>query len=118
MSWARQGARRDATCDEEWGLWGLSWPSTAPRGPARRRSTRVPFARDARYYKEFPVMFDWLHNTEGLNVFCMQGLSVPQDSRLRQRARRYAGFYLNEDPGAPNYDAKHRIIRSMFNGSR
>ena len=25
---------------------------------------------------------------------------------------------MNEDPGAPNYDAKHRLIRSMFNGSR
>ncbi|HCK52676.1 MAG TPA: hypothetical protein DIC23_05630, partial [Planctomycetaceae bacterium] len=30
----------------------------------------------------------------------------------------FAGFYLNEDPGAPNYDPKHRIIRSLFNGSR
>ena len=32
--------------------------------------------------------------------------------------RRFAGFYLNEDPEAPNYDPKHKIIRSMFNGSR
>ena len=32
--------------------------------------------------------------------------------------RRYAGFYLNEDPGALNYDPGHRIIKSLFNGSR
>lgn len=78
----------------------------------------VPFARDGMYYKEFPVMFDWLHNGEGLCVFNLQGLSDPDDVKFRQRVRRYAGFYLNEDPGAPNYDPKQRIIKSMFNGSR
>jgi hypothetical protein len=78
----------------------------------------VPFARDGMYYKEFPVMFDWLHNAEGLTVFCNQGLSDPRDPRLAQRLRRYAGFYTGEDAGAPNYDARHKIIRSMFNGSR
>ena len=31
---------------------------------------------------------------------------------------RFAGFYLNDDPGAPNYDPKVKIIRSLFNGSR
>ena len=30
------------------------------------RTTEVPFARDGMYYKEFPVMFDWLHLGEGL----------------------------------------------------
>ena len=78
----------------------------------------VPFARDGMYYKEFPVMFDWLHNGEGLAVFNLQGLSDPYDRKFQQRVRRYAGFYMNEDPDAPNYDAKHKIIKSMFNGSR
>ncbi len=82
------------------------------------KTTHVPFAREGMYYKEFPVMFDWLHHAEGLTVFQMQGLSHPHDPRYEQRARRFAGFYLNEDPGAPNYDARHKIIRSMFNGSR
>lgn len=82
------------------------------------RTTQVPFAKDGMYYKEFPVMFDWLHNTEGLTVFQMQGLSHPRDPAFVQRARRYAGFYLNDDPQAANYDAEHKIIRSMFNGSR
>ncbi|MFO0964170.1 MAG: hypothetical protein U0793_01100 [Gemmataceae bacterium] len=82
------------------------------------KTTHVPFAKDGMYYKEFPVMFDWLHNGEGLTVFNLQGLSDPYDAKFRQRVRRFAGFYLNEDPGAPNYDPKHKIIRSMFNGSR
>jgi hypothetical protein len=82
------------------------------------RTTEVPFAREGMYYKEFPVMFDWLHHGEGLTVFNLLGLSDPGDARLRERIRRYAGFYMNEDPQAPNYDPEHRIIRSLFNGSR
>jgi hypothetical protein len=78
----------------------------------------VPFARDGMYYKEFPVMFDWLHNGEGLTVFNVEGLCDPSDARFRDRVIRYAGFYLNDDPGAPNYDSKHKIIRSLFTGSR
>lgn len=82
------------------------------------KTVEVPFARDGMYYKEFPVMMDWLHNGEGLVVFNLQGLSDPEDSRFAQRVRRFAGFYLNEDPGALNYDPQRKIIRSMFNGSR
>ena len=82
------------------------------------KTREVPFARDGMYYKEFPVMMDWLHNGEGLTVFNLQGLSDPDDGRFRARVRRFAGFYMNEDPQAPNYDPKHRIIRSLFNGSR
>src|SRR5262249_43427174 len=82
------------------------------------KTVKVPFAKDGMYYKEFPVMFDWLHNGEGLCVFNLQGLSDPNDAKFRKRVRRYAGFYMNEDPDAPNYDPKHKIIRSMFNGSR
>lgn len=82
------------------------------------RTVEVPFARDGMYYKEFPVKFDWQHNGEGLRVFNLQGLSDPDNINFRHRVRRYAGFYMNEDPGAPNYDPKHKIIRSMINGSR
>ena len=82
------------------------------------RTVEVPFARQGMYYKEFPVMMDWQHLSEGLSVFNLQGLSDPYDIAFRNRAKRYAGFYMNEDPGAPNYDPKLKIIRSMFNGSR
>jgi hypothetical protein len=82
------------------------------------KTTHVPFAKDGMYFKEFPVMFDWLHHAEGLTPFNLQGLSDPSDRLFRQRVRRFAGFYLNEDPGAPNYDPGHKIIKSLFNGSR
>ncbi|MCB0062516.1 MAG: hypothetical protein KDE19_10385 [Caldilineaceae bacterium] len=82
------------------------------------KTTEVPFARDGMYYKEFPVMFDWFHNGEGFSAFFLQGLSDPADRKLEQRMRRFAGFYMNEDSQAPNYDPEHKIIRSMFNGSR
>ncbi|RPJ83757.1 MAG: hypothetical protein EHM18_13225 [Acidobacteria bacterium] len=82
------------------------------------RTTEVPFARDGMYYKEFPVMFDWQHNAEGLGVFNLQGLSDPEDLFYGQRVRRFAGLYMNEDPGAQNFDPEHKIIRSLFNGSR
>ncbi len=82
------------------------------------KTVEVPFARDGMYYKEFPVMFDWQHNGEGLRLFNLQGLSDYQNIRYGHRVRRYAGFYMNEDPGAPNYDPRHKIIRSMINGSR
>ena len=82
------------------------------------KTVEVPFARDGMYYKEFPCMMDWMHNGEGLRVFNLQGLSDPRDGAFQRRVRRFAGFYMNEDPGAANYDSRHKIIRSMFNGSR
>ena len=82
------------------------------------KTTEVPLARDGMYYKEFPVMFDWMHLGEGLTSFNLMGLANPENPRLEPRVRRYAGFYMNEDPQAPNYDPEHKIIRSLFNGSR
>jgi hypothetical protein len=81
------------------------------------KTVQVPMARNGMYDKEFPVMFDWLHNGEGLTVFNLMGLADPADSKFQARARRYAGFYMNEDPGAANYDPRNRIIRSLINGS-
>ena len=82
------------------------------------KTTEVPFARDGMYYKEFPTHMDWMHNGEGLHVFNVMGLANPKDPAFERRVRRYAGFYMNEDPQAPNYDPQHKIIRSLFNGSR
>ena len=82
------------------------------------RTVEVPMARDGMYFKEFPVMFDWLHNGEWLSAFFLEGLSSPYDAEYIARVKRYAAFYMGEDPLAKNYDPRHRIIRSMFNGSR
>lgn len=82
------------------------------------KTVEVPFSRDGMYYKEFPVMFDWQHNGEGLRTFNLKGLCDPYAPHFEQRVRRFAGFYMNEDPGAPNYDPEYKVIRSMINGSR
>jgi hypothetical protein len=82
------------------------------------KTTEVDFARDGMYYKEFPTISDWLHIGESLSVFNLLGLSNPYAQNFEKRVRRFAGFYMDEDPGAPNYDPERRIIRSMFNGSR
>lgn len=82
------------------------------------RTTAVEFAREGMYYREFPVMFDWVHHGEGLTAFNFHPLSHPHDARHRQRVERFASFYTGEDPTAPNYDADKHLIRSLFNGSR
>ena len=82
------------------------------------KTVDVPLAREGMYYKEFPVMFDYFHHQEGLVVLNLQGLSDPYDDTMEKRLRRFSGFYMDEDPQAQNYDPEHKIIRSMFNGSR
>jgi hypothetical protein len=83
---------------------------------AKAPSTQM--AKDGMYYKEFPVAFDWEHNAEGLAAFHFYALAAPGDEQYRRRVQRFTGFYMNEDPGAPNYDSQHKIIRSLHNGSR
>ena len=82
------------------------------------KTTETPLGRDGMYYKEFPTSFDWVHNGEGFHCLFQQGLCEPWDTTYRRRMRRFAGFYMNEDPQAPNYDPQHKIIRSAMNGSR
>jgi hypothetical protein len=82
------------------------------------RTTEVPVAREGMYYKDFIVQSDWMHHGEALQLFNRMSLSSPDDETYRERARRFAGLYMAEDPEAPNYDPRHRIIRSMQNGSR
>ena len=98
-------------------LFKLGWEGHL-RQYTEAKTVEVPFAREGMYYKEFPVMFDWMHNGEGWSTFTLQGLSDPYDPLFQARSRRYAGFYMGEDPQADNYDPEHKIIRSMFNGSR
>jgi hypothetical protein len=81
------------------------------------RTKEVPMGRQGMYVREFPPQMDWQHISEGLSVFNLMGLSTPNDARLIERTRRFAGFYDGSDATAPNYDRRHRVIRSMFNGS-
>ena len=78
----------------------------------------IEMAKDGMYYKEFITSFDWEHNGEGLSAFNFYSLVNPNDTLYKKRMQRFAGFYMNEDPEAPNYDPEHKIIRSLHNGSR
>jgi hypothetical protein len=68
--------------------------------------------------KEFINDDDWFHNSENYIYFYALGLSDPTNAEMMRRARRFAGFYMAEDPEVPNYDPAHKIIRSPFSGSK
>jgi len=82
------------------------------------RTTKTKLAEDGAYYKEFITQSDWFHTGEGMRAFMFLGLADPHDERLRARMKRFAGFYMNEDPEAPNYDPVHKIIKSIWTGSK
>ena len=71
-----------------------------------------------RVSREFVNDDDWFHNSENYIYFYHLGMSDPTSAEMARRARRFAGFYLGEDPEAPNYDPAQRIVRSPFSGSK
>src|SRR5262245_27354312 len=82
------------------------------------RTKLTELASNGAYHKEFITQSDWFHTGEGMRAFFFLGLSEPNDPKYRERMKRFAGLYMNEDPEAPNYDPVHRIIKSIWNGSR
>ena len=78
----------------------------------------IEMAEHGMYWREFITAFDWEHNGEGLAAFYLYALGKPDDPLYLKRLKRFAGFYNGEDPYANNYDPKHKIIRSLHNGSR
>jgi hypothetical protein len=79
---------------------------------AKAPSTQA--AKDGMFYREFVTAFDWEHTGEGLAAFHHYALSAPRDEEYVRRVRRFAELYT----GAPNYDTKHKIVRSLLHGSR
>jgi hypothetical protein len=82
------------------------------------KTTDVPAGRDGMYVNDFSAQSDWMHHGEGLQLFNRMALSVPDHPAYRDRVRRFAAMYMGDDPEAPNYDPKRKLIRSMINGSR
>jgi len=68
--------------------------------------------------KEYQPGYDWFHQGEGNYLFYMLSMADPDDERTRERARRFAGLFMNEDPDAMNYDPANKIIRCSHNGSK
>ena len=69
-------------------------------------------------FKEYEQGYDWMHQGEGYVFFYSLCLADPHNAKSGERARRYAGFYLNEDPDALNYDPEKKIILCPHNGSK
>jgi hypothetical protein len=82
------------------------------------RTTLTKLAENGAYYKEFITQSDWFHTGEGMRAFMFLGLSDPNNEPFRKRMQRFAGMYMGEDPEAPNYDPKNRVIRSIWTGSK
>jgi hypothetical protein len=82
------------------------------------KTTEVELGRDGMYYQEFHACFDWFHHGEAWITIFLQGLSDPHDEKLIHRMRRWASWYMGDDPYIPNYDKQHKVIRSFFTGSR
>src|SRR4029453_5928395 len=103
--------------DEVLRLYLLGWEGMT-RQYSEAKTTDVPAGRDGMYVKDFSAQSDWMRHGEGLQLFNRMALSVPGLPAYRDRARRFAAFYMGEDPAAPNYDPTRKLIRSMINGSR
>ena len=65
--------------------------------------------------KEYGIREDQMHQSESDILFYHLCLADPGAQR-QERARRFAGFYLNEDPEAINYDPEKRILLSGLSG--
>ena len=82
------------------------------------RTKLTELAANGAYSKEFVTQSDWFHTAEGMRAILLLGLSAPNDEHYRQRMRRFAAMYMGEDPEAPNYDPAHKVIKSIWNGSK
>jgi hypothetical protein len=82
------------------------------------RTTKTKLSENGAYYKEFITQSDHFHTGEGMRAFMLLGLADPNDPRLIIRMKRFAGFYMNEDPEAPNYDPVNKVIKSLWTGSK
>ena len=82
------------------------------------RTTLTKLAENGAYYKEFITQSDWFHTGEGMRALMLLALSDPNEAKLTARMKRFAGFYMNEDPEAPNYDPVNKVIKSIWTGSK
>ena len=81
--------------------------------------TRQCTFQEPQLYKEFPDHCDWFHISEGMMAFYDFGVADPAIPENIDRAKRFAGFYMNEDQeSSGNYDPEYKIIPSIATGSK
>jgi hypothetical protein len=66
---------------------------------------------------EYARRGDQFHQGESDIYFYLLCLADPANPKYIERARRFAGLFMNEDPEVPNYDPALRLIRCPCNGS-
>jgi hypothetical protein len=76
------------------------------------------FTAYGQVWREFDAYYDWMHHGESSIYFYYFGLADPTAAPDRARALRFAHMYTGDDPAAPNWDARLRLIRSPISGSR
>ena len=69
-------------------------------------------------YKEYGLDADNMHQSECDIAFYNLCIADPLNPINEVRARRFAGFYLNEDPEAINYDPELKLLFNGHHGSR
>ena len=69
-------------------------------------------------HKEYEIGYDQFHQSESYIYFYLLCLANPAHEQNVERARRFAGFFLNEDPEAINYDPEKKILLCAHNGSK
>ena len=66
---------------------------------------------------EYEVGYDQFHQSESMIYFYLLCMADPTHELNQERARRFAGFFLNEGVPRDNYDFEHKILKSAHNGS-
>lgn len=69
-------------------------------------------------YKEYGIDADNMHQSEADIAFYNLCAADPRNPVSMTRARRFAGFYLNEDPDAINWDPELKIVFNGHHGSK
>jgi hypothetical protein len=67
--------------------------------------------------KEYEQGYDWMHMGEGYIYFYMLCMADPTHAENMERAKRFAGLFMNEDPQAANYDAEKKLLKCCHLGS-
>jgi len=75
------------------------------------------FTAYGQIWREFDAYYDWMHHGESSLFLYHLGLAG-EDPLIRARTVRFADMATGNDPDAPNWDPKHRMMRSPINGSR
>lgn len=102
--------------DEILDLWEKAYEGHLAQYSELRTET-TDLAKNGAYIDDFITQSDWFHTAEGMRGFFMQGLSDPADPKYIERMKRFADLYNDNQPANPNYDHKHKVIRSIWNGA-